>query len=163
MRILRWASFSYALTKGWATDNNFIIDFFPVGLPPPPPLYFMTSPQTISKSEGKVIITTKFYRVVFLTYSGALTKSDSREWAGIKERMIISLSLICNHSCFTVDCFPGHMISYWGVEEVGNWLESLGLSEYKENFESHDIRGNELLNLTRGDLKVLVHQAHYMK
>lgn len=55
------------------------------------------------------------------------------------------------------------MISYWGVEEVGNWLESLGLSEYKENFESHDIRGNELLNLTRGDLKVLVHQAHCMK
>lgn len=49
----------------------------------------------------------------------------------------------------------GHMISYWGVEEVGNWLESLGLSEYKENFESHDIRGNELLNLTRGDLKEL--------
>lgn len=39
MRILRWASFSYALTKGWATDNNFIIDFFPVGLPPPPVLY----------------------------------------------------------------------------------------------------------------------------
>ena len=35
MRILRWASFSYALTKGWATDNNFIIDFFPVCLPPP--------------------------------------------------------------------------------------------------------------------------------
>lgn len=126
-------------------------------------LYFMTSPQTISKSEGKVIITTKFYRVVFLTYSGALIKSDSREWTGIKERMIISLSLIYNRSCFTVDCFPGHMISYWGVEEVGNWLESLGLSEYKENFESHDIRGNELLNLTRGDLKVLVHQAHYMK
>ncbi|PFX32475.1 Diacylglycerol kinase eta [Stylophora pistillata] len=49
----------------------------------------------------------------------------------------------------------GHMISYWGVEEVGNWLESLGLSEYKDNFESHDIRGNELLNLNRGDLKEL--------
>ena len=78
MRILRWASFSYALTKGWATDNNFIIDFFPVCLLPPPPLlYFMTSPQTISKSEGKVTITTKFYRVVFLAHLGALTKSDS--------------------------------------------------------------------------------------
>lgn len=77
--------------------------------------------------------------------------------------MIISLSLKYNRSCFNVDRFPGHMISYWGVEEVGNWLESLGLSEYKENFESHDIQGNELLNLTRGDLKVLVHQAHCMK
>lgn len=77
MRILRWASFKYAPTKGWATDNNFIIDFFPVCLPPPPLLYFMTSPQTISKSEGKVTITTKFYRVVFLAHLGALTKSDS--------------------------------------------------------------------------------------
>lgn len=34
-------------------------------------------------------------------------------------------------------------------------MESLGLSEYKDNFESHDIRGNELLNLNRGDLKEL--------
>lgn len=76
MRILRWASFSYALTKGWATDNNFYYRFFS-SLPSPPLLYFMTSPQTISKSEGKVTITTKFYRVVFLTHSGALTKSDS--------------------------------------------------------------------------------------
>lgn len=58
---------------------------------PPPLLYFMTSPQTISKSEGKVIITTKFYRVVFLAYSGALTKSDSREWAGIKENDYFAL------------------------------------------------------------------------
>ncbi len=46
------------------------------------------------------------------------------------------------------------MIKFWGVEEVGNWLESLGLAEYKEQFSSHDIRGPELLNLDRPDLKV---------
>lgn len=46
------------------------------------------------------------------------------------------------------------MIKFWGVEEVGNWLESLGLAEYKEQFASHDIRGPELLNLDRPDLKV---------
>ena len=51
--------------------------FFQSAFPPPPLLYFMTSPQTISKSEGKVTITTKFYRVVFLAHLGALTKSDS--------------------------------------------------------------------------------------
>lgn len=48
----------------------------------------------------------------------------------------------------------GRMIKFWGVEEVGNWLESLGLAEYKEQFASHDIRGPELLNLDRPDLKV---------
>lgn len=46
------------------------------------------------------------------------------------------------------------MIKFWGVEEVGNWLESLGLSEYKEQFAKHDVRGPELLNLERSDLKV---------
>lgn len=71
--------------------------------------------------------------------------------------MIILFFLKYNCSCFNVDCFLGYMILYWGVEEVGNWLESLGLLEYKENFESYDIWGNELLNLIRGDLKVLVY------
>ena len=46
------------------------------------------------------------------------------------------------------------MIKFWGVEEVGNWLESLGLGEYKEQFAKHDVRGPELLNLERSDLKV---------
>ena len=46
------------------------------------------------------------------------------------------------------------MIKFWGVEEVGNWLESLGLAEYKEQFAKHDVRGPELLNLERSDLKV---------
>ncbi|XP_067037295.1 diacylglycerol kinase delta-like isoform X1 [Acropora muricata] len=49
----------------------------------------------------------------------------------------------------------GRMIQFWGVEEVGNWLESLGLSEYKELFAKHDIRGPELLALDRPDLKDL--------
>ncbi|KAJ7392789.1 hypothetical protein OS493_010448 [Desmophyllum pertusum] len=49
----------------------------------------------------------------------------------------------------------GRMIKFWGVEEVGNWLESLGLTEYKELFARHDIRGPELLNLDRPDLKDL--------
>ena len=46
------------------------------------------------------------------------------------------------------------MIKFWGVEEVGNWLESLGLAEYQEQFAKHDVRGPELLNLDRPDLKV---------
>lgn len=49
----------------------------------------------------------------------------------------------------------GRMIRFWGVEEVGNWLESLGLAEYKDLFARHDIRGTELLFLDRPDLKEL--------
>lgn len=48
------------------------------------------------------------------------------------------------------------MIKFWGVEEVGNWLESLGLAEYRESFTKNDIRGSELLALDRPDLKVYV-------
>ena len=42
------------------------------------------------------------------------------------------------------------------MEEVGAWLESLSLGEYRNNFISHEIRGAELLNLERRDLKVRV-------
>ena len=48
------------------------------------------------------------------------------------------------------------MIKFWGVEEVGNWLESLGLAEYKERFAKNDIQGEELLGLDRNDLKVCI-------
>ncbi|KAG8580707.1 hypothetical protein GDO81_007397 [Engystomops pustulosus] len=46
---------------------------------------------------------------------------------------------------------PAHL---WGTEEVSLWLERLSLSEYKEVFTRHDIRGCELLHLERRDLKV---------
>ena len=44
---------------------------------------------------------------------------------------------------------------HWGVAEVGNWLDNLQLSEYKESFASNDIQGSELLALERRDLKEL--------
>ena len=40
------------------------------------------------------------------------------------------------------------------MEEVAAWLEQLCLSEYKEIFIGHDVRGSELLHLERRDLKV---------
>uniref|UniRef100_A0A146MDL5 Diacylglycerol kinase n=2 Tax=Lygus hesperus TaxID=30085 RepID=A0A146MDL5_LYGHE len=54
--------------------------------------------------------------------------------------------------------FPKGMsrdVSSWGVQEVGFWLESLQLTEYIEVFTSHDIRGREVMTLTRRDLKDL--------
>lgn len=38
---------------------------------------------------------------------------------------------------------------------VSTWLESLQLGEYCEAFTRHDIRGRELMTLTRRDLKDL--------
>ncbi len=43
----------------------------------------------------------------------------------------------------------------WKVEEVCEWLEVLDLGEYQTNFQAHDIRGEELLRLEKGDLKEL--------
>ncbi|XP_072266222.1 diacylglycerol kinase delta [Pyxicephalus adspersus] len=56
---------------------------------------------------------------------------------------------------------PAHL---WGTEEVSLWLEHLSLSEYKEVFTRHDIRGCELLHLERRDLKELgVTKVGHMK
>ncbi|XP_074120399.1 diacylglycerol kinase delta isoform X2 [Sminthopsis crassicaudata] len=56
---------------------------------------------------------------------------------------------------------PAHL---WGTEEVAAWLEHLSLCEYKEIFIGHDIRGPELLQLERRDLKDLgVTKVGHMK
>jgi diacylglycerol kinase (ATP) len=46
-------------------------------------------------------------------------------------------------------------IKDWGPDEVGLWLESLNLAEYKAAFIKHDIRGTEIRNLERRDLREL--------
>uniref|UniRef100_A0A8B9GYU4 Diacylglycerol kinase n=1 Tax=Astyanax mexicanus TaxID=7994 RepID=A0A8B9GYU4_ASTMX len=57
-----------------------------------------------------------------------------------------------------------HTPVIWGVEEVAAWLEQLCLSEYKEIFIGHDVRGSELLHLERRDLKDLgVTKVGHMK
>ncbi|XP_022525936.2 diacylglycerol kinase delta isoform X1 [Astyanax mexicanus] len=63
-------------------------------------------------------------------------------------------------ACATLS-LPVHQ---WGVEEVAAWLEQLCLSEYKEIFIGHDVRGSELLHLERRDLKDLgVTKVGHMK
>lgn len=46
-------------------------------------------------------------------------------------------------------------VNVWGVNEVITWLEAMQLSEYIDSFVKNDIRGKELLHLTRRDLKEL--------
>ncbi|XP_056906455.1 LOW QUALITY PROTEIN: diacylglycerol kinase delta-like [Takifugu flavidus] len=54
---------------------------------------------------------------------------------------------------------PGETLSLpvhqWGTEEVGAWLDHLCLTEYKDIFIGHDVRGAELIHLERRDLKDL--------
>ncbi|XP_016343129.1 diacylglycerol kinase delta-like [Sinocyclocheilus anshuiensis] len=55
-------------------------------------------------------------------------------------------------------------VNTWGVDEVAVWLEMLCLAEYKDIFIRHDIRGPELLQLERRDLKDLgVTKVGHMK
>ncbi|GLD53454.1 diacylglycerol kinase delta isoform X1, partial [Lates japonicus] len=46
-------------------------------------------------------------------------------------------------------------VHQWGTEEVGAWLDFLCLTEYKDIFIGHDVRGAELIHLERRDLKDL--------
>ncbi|XP_015258692.1 PREDICTED: diacylglycerol kinase delta isoform X1 [Cyprinodon variegatus] len=55
-------------------------------------------------------------------------------------------------------------VHQWGTEEVGAWLDFLCLSEYKDIFTGHDVRGAELIHLERRDLKDLgVTKVGHMK
>ncbi|XP_013069786.1 uncharacterized protein LOC106057220 [Biomphalaria glabrata] len=36
---------------------------------------------------------------------------------------------------------------YWTIDEVADWVESIGYSKYKENFRSHFINGRKLLTV----------------
>ncbi|XP_072247904.1 diacylglycerol kinase delta isoform X1 [Leuresthes tenuis] len=63
-------------------------------------------------------------------------------------------------SCATLS-LPVHQ---WGTEEVGAWLDFLCLTEYKDIFIGHDVRGAELIHLERRDLKDLgVTKVGHMK
>uniref|UniRef100_A0A8C7D4G9 Diacylglycerol kinase n=1 Tax=Oncorhynchus kisutch TaxID=8019 RepID=A0A8C7D4G9_ONCKI len=69
--------------------------------------------------------------------------------------------------CGVVGGLKGVLLSavhQWGTEEVAAWLELICLTEYKEIFIGHDVRGAELLHLERRDLKDLgVTKVGHMK
>lgn len=57
-------------------------------------------------------------------------------------------------SCLTEPLPVDVPVHQWGTEEVGAWLDFLCLTEYKDIFIGHDVRGAELIHLERRDLKV---------
>lgn len=50
--------------------------------------------------------------------------------------------------------FIAYNVYNWTPEDVGQWLESRSLAEYKDSFIRNEIRGTELLSLDKGDLQV---------
>jgi hypothetical protein len=43
----------------------------------------------------------------------------------------------------------------WSVNDVKNWLVSVGQRELTENFQANDVNGKVLMGLTREDLEVM--------
>ncbi|XP_064639407.1 diacylglycerol kinase delta-like isoform X2 [Lineus longissimus] len=55
-------------------------------------------------------------------------------------------------------------VNEWTPEDVAQWLEGLGLGEYKDAFIKNDIQGPELLHLERRDLKDMgIHKIGHVK
>ncbi|EDV28803.1 uncharacterized protein TRIADDRAFT_52046 [Trichoplax adhaerens] len=46
-------------------------------------------------------------------------------------------------------------INSWGTDKVADWVDQIGLPEYTQSFQDHDICGRDLLTLDRNDLTLL--------
>ena len=51
-------------------------------------------------------------------------------------------------------CVSVCVVAEWSAEEVCEWLREADLAQHCDTFRTHDIRGRELLTLSRSDLKV---------
>ncbi|XP_066923747.1 SH3 and multiple ankyrin repeat domains protein 2-like [Clytia hemisphaerica] len=84
---------------------------------------------------------------------GASSSGSGRSWLMFGRKA---------HSCrerapeaTTIDFLEKKAVHEWDVNEVGLWLDTIGCSEYKDNFKQHDITGPELIKLERHDLNDL--------
>ncbi|XP_051535240.1 diacylglycerol kinase delta-like isoform X2 [Myxocyprinus asiaticus] len=88
----------------------------------------------------------------------------SRRSRSAKFRLVPKFKKDKNNKNKEMCAAPNMPVYMWGVDEVAVWLEMLCLSEYKEIFIRHDVRGPELLQLERRDLKDLgVTKVGHMK
>lgn len=51
--------------------------------------------------------------------------------------------------------FAGKNVDLWNTEEVGEWLEAIGLGEYKVVFAENCIEGELLASMSKTDIKEL--------
>ncbi|XP_059351791.1 uncharacterized protein LOC130689486 isoform X2 [Daphnia carinata] len=82
----------------------------------------------------------------------------SNSASGMTDSLTSSIvSISSNSSAHT----PFHQspVSEWNVENVGNWLRSIGLETYTVHFAANGVRGEELLTMESPRIKLLVPQA----
>uniref|UniRef100_A0A672Y7K1 Diacylglycerol kinase n=1 Tax=Sphaeramia orbicularis TaxID=375764 RepID=A0A672Y7K1_9TELE len=112
--------------------------------PPPPQPPLSLQPEIVSEDEASLI--SEFGQAAGLVHMVGLAVCG----------FIVARHLL-NH-------FLSVSVHQWGTEEVGAWLDFLCLTEYKDIFIGHDVRGAELIHLERRDLKDLgVTKVGHMK
>lgn len=55
----------------------------------------------------------------------------------------------------TINISAGKNVESWSSSEVGEWLEAIGLAEYKAVFAENCIEGETLVSLSKADVKEL--------
>ncbi|KAM4628266.1 diacylglycerol kinase delta [Polymixia lowei] len=96
-------------------------------------------------------------------HEGSLTDFSKRS-RSVKFRLVPKFKKDKNNKNRETSTFLSLPVHQWGTEEVGAWLELLCLQEYKDIFMGHDVRGAELIQLERRDLKDLgVTKVGHMK
>uniref|UniRef100_A0A8C1PMF9 Diacylglycerol kinase n=1 Tax=Cyprinus carpio TaxID=7962 RepID=A0A8C1PMF9_CYPCA len=112
-----------------------------------------------SKSSGMVSNVKALHSETELLLAGKMCLVSESH----REMCVYCIRVMLCYTCVLIFLYQ-KSVSTWGVDEVGVWLEMLCLSEYKEIFIRHDIRGPELLQLERRDLKDLgVTKVGHMK
>ncbi|CAK9292989.1 unnamed protein product [Gordionus sp. m RMFG-2023] len=69
-----------------------------------------------------------------------------------KESFIIEIDAVDDPNALPI---ANKLIKDWSCHDVCVWLTEMGLPEYQDSFNKHDIRGKELLDLERKDFKDL--------
>uniref|UniRef100_A0A8D3EAP1 Diacylglycerol kinase n=1 Tax=Scophthalmus maximus TaxID=52904 RepID=A0A8D3EAP1_SCOMX len=116
---------------------------FPRTPPPQPPL--SSHPEMVSEEDASLV-------------------SEFGQAAGALIHRSVTSDLTLFPVCLSHPLSVGLSVHQWGTDEVGAWLDFLCLTEYKDIFIGHDVRGAELMHLERRDLKDLgVTKVGHMK
>lgn len=114
--------------------------------------------SSVSQDGNRFSVATSGYgsdpnRTAKLSFSGTLEQMSpfSNYGASDYSPTLTTLPLPSTHICLIV----GKNVEVWTGEEVGEWLESIGLGEYKTVFAENCIEGETLVSMTKADIKEL--------
>lgn len=99
-----------------------------------------------------------FLRCIFISdaFSNLFAQTDTRKkskpfWMRFKSSTQSTINEVAQKSTASTR----ETVGGWGVTEVITWLEAMQMGEYVDTFTRNDVRGKELLALSRRDLKEL--------